>query len=89
MSPFNRIATEGRGYGVGAWLGVQQPDQITTDLLKNIATTVLLKTPEAGYGEVSKMFGVKPSLLKQLVTRQNILFSKGGSFSLVTHFKDT
>jgi hypothetical protein len=89
LSPFNRIATEGRGYGVGAWLGVQQPDQITTDLLKNIATTVLLKTPEAGYGEVSKMFGVKPSLLKQLVTRQNILFSKGGSFSLVTHFKDT
>lgn len=87
LSPFNRIATEGRGYGVGAWLGVQQPDQVTDDLLRNTATIVLLSTPETGFGEVSKMFGVKPSLLKQLVPRENILFSKGKSFSLLTHFK--
>ena len=88
LSPFNRIATEGRGYGVGAWLGVQQPDQVTDDLLRNTATIFLLSTPETGFSEVSKMFGVKPSLLKQLVPRENILFSKGKSFTLLKHFKD-
>jgi hypothetical protein len=88
LSPFNRIGTEGRGFGVGAWLGVQQPDQLTSDLLKNFATFMLLKTPESTYNEVCRMFGVKPSLLKQLVPRQNMLFSAGGAFSLVDHFKD-
>lgn len=88
MSPFNRIGTEGRGYGVGAWLGVQQPDQVTNDLLRNFATYFLLKIPESSNVEVSRMFGVKPSLLKQLVPRENVLFSCGGSYSLVTHFKD-
>ena len=89
MSPFNRIGTEGRGYGVGAWLGVQQPDQITQDLLRNFATFFLLKTPESAYNEVTRMFGVKPSLLKQLVPRENTLFSAGKSYDLVSHFKDS
>lgn len=89
MSPFNRIGTEGRGYGVGAWLGVQQPDQVTPDLLRNFATFFLLKTPESAYNEVCRMFGVKPSLLKQLVPRDNILFSSGKAYDLVSHFKDS
>ncbi|MEC4878226.1 type IV secretion system DNA-binding domain-containing protein [Pseudomonas sp. NC26] len=88
LSPVNRIATEGRGYGVGVWAGVQQPDQVTPDLLKNVSTYFLLKTPETTYGEVSRMFGVKPSLLKQLQNRQNVLFSAGDAFTLVTHFKE-
>lgn len=88
LSPVNRIATEGRGYGVGVWAGVQQPDQVTPDLLKNVATYFLLKTPETTYGEVSRMFGVKPSLLRQLQNRHNVLFSAGDAFTLVTHFKE-
>jgi hypothetical protein len=88
LSPFNRIGTEGRGYGVGAWLGVQQPDQITPDLLKNFATYMLLKVPEASYKEMQNKFGLKPNSLKQLVARENILYSDGGSWHLLPHFKD-
>ena len=87
LDPFNRIGTEGRGYGVGVWCGVQQPDQVTKDLLKNFATYFLLKTPEASYNEVAKLFGTKPSQLKQLVARENLLFGTGGPYSLVTHFR--
>lgn len=88
MSPFNRIGTEGRGYGVGIWCGVQQPDQVTADLLKNFATFFILKTPESTYPEVSRMFGVKPAYMKQLTARENILFSASGGYSLVSHFKE-
>lgn len=87
LDPFNRIGTEGRGYGVGVWCGVQQPDQVTKDLLKNFATYFLLKTPEASYAEVAKLFGTKPAQLKQLVPRQNVLFGTGGPYSLVNHFR--
>ncbi|WGK63363.1 type IV secretion system DNA-binding domain-containing protein (plasmid) [Halopseudomonas sp. SMJS2] len=88
LSPFNRIGTEGRGYGVGIWAGVQSPDQVTQDLLKNFATYFVLATPEAAAGDVSRMFGIKPSYLKQLVPKDNILFSAGSNYSLVRHFRD-
>ncbi len=88
LSPFNRIGTEGRGYGVGIWCGVQQPDQVTQDLLKNFSTYCLLKVPEASYGEMSRMFSIKPSYLKQLQPRENMLFSANGPYTLVNHFKD-
>lgn len=88
LSPFNRIGTEGRGYGVGIWCGVQQPDQVTQDLLKNFSTYCLLKVPEASYTEMARMFSVKPSYLKQLQPRENMLFSANGPYTLVNHFKD-
>lgn len=87
ISPFNRIGTEGRGYGVGVWCGVQQPDQVTKDLLKNFATFFLLKTPDASYQEITKLFGVRPTLLKSLLPRENLLFGTGGPYSLVNHFR--
>jgi len=87
IDPFNRIGTEGRGYGVGVWCGVQQPDQVTKDLLKNFATYFLLKVPEASYAEVAKLFGTKPAQLRQLVPRENCLFGTGGAYSLVNHFR--
>jgi hypothetical protein len=88
IDPFNRIGTEGRGYGVGVWCGVQATDQVTKDLLKNFATYFLLKTPEASYPEVAKLFGPRPAQLKQLVARENLLFGTGGAYSLVNHFRD-
>ncbi|MCU9528122.1 serine-rich family protein [Pseudomonas mosselii] len=87
ISPFNRIGTEGRGYGVGVWCGVQQPDQVTKDLLKNFATFFLLKTPDASYQEITKLFGVRPTLLKSLQPRENLLFGTGGGYTLVNHFR--
>lgn len=88
VSPLNRIGTEGRGFGVGAWCGVQLPNQVTEDLLKNFTTFFLLHTTEASFRETSKLFGVKPSALKALKPRENVLFNAGeGGYSLVTHFR--
>lgn len=87
LSPFNRIGTEGRGYGVGIWCGVQQPDQVTTDLMKNFCTFFVLRTPESSFGEVSRMFGIKPAYLKQLQPRENALFSANSPYTLVNQFK--
>lgn len=88
LSPLNRIGTEGRGFGVGAWCGVQLPNQVTEDLLKNFTTFFLLHTTEASYTETGKLFGVKPSALKALKPRENVLFNAGGSgYTLVTHFR--
>lgn len=87
LSPINRIATEGRGYGVGVWAGVQSADQVTQDMIKNFSTYFLLRTTEASYAEVSKLFGAPPALLKQLKARENVLYGTGGPYSLVCHFK--
>lgn len=88
LSPFNRIGTEGRGYGVGIWCGVQQPDQVTPDLMKNFCTFFVLRTPESSFQEVSRMFGIKPAYLKQLQPRENVLFSANSPYTLVNHFKE-
>ena len=87
ISPFNRIVTEGRGYGVGAWAGVQSPDQVTKDMMKNSDTSFLLKTPEASVKDITSMFGAKPAQLKLLEVKKNALFSSGSGYSLVEHFR--
>ncbi|WP_409287009.1 type IV secretion system DNA-binding domain-containing protein [Pseudomonas guariconensis] len=87
ISPLNRIGTEGRGYGVGAWCGVQLPNQVTEDLLKNFATFFLLKVPDASHLETCKLFGTKPNQLKALIPRQNVLFGTGSGYSVVNHFR--
>jgi hypothetical protein len=87
LSPFNRIGTEGRGYGVGIWCGVQQPDQVTADLMKNFCTFFVLRTPESSVQEVSRMFGIKPAFLKLLKPQENAMFSANSPWTLVNQFK--
>lgn len=88
LSPVNRIATEGRGFGVGVWMGVQQPDQVTQDQLRNFAFYFLLKTPESSSKEMQRMFGLKPNQLKQLEFRENCQYSAGGKYVCVSQFKE-
>ena len=83
LSPVNRIATEGRGFGVGVWMGVQQPDQVTQDQLRNFAFYFLLKTPESSSKEMQRMFTLKPNQLKLLEFRENCLYSAGQKLSLI------
>lgn len=87
LSPVNRIATEGRGFGLGVWMGVQQPDQVTQDQLRNFAFYFLLKTPESSNKEMIRMFGLKPNQLKQLEFRENCLYSDGQKYVTVKQFK--
>lgn len=88
LSPVNRIATEGRGFGVGVWMGVQQPDQVTQDQLRNFAFYFLLKTPESSSKEMQRMFTLKPNQLKQLEFRENCLYSAGQKYVCVRQFKE-
>ena len=87
LTPVNRIATEGRGYGLGVWIGVQQPDQVTQDLLRNFSFYFLLKTPESSSKEMQRMFNIKPNQLKQLVARENCLYSSVNPYVTVNQFK--
>lgn len=88
LSPVNRIATEGRGFGLGVWMGVQQPDQVTQDQLRNFAFYFLLKTPESSSKEMQRMFSLKPNQLKQLEFRENCLYSAGQKYVCVRQFKE-
>jgi hypothetical protein len=88
LSPVNRIATEGRGFGLGVWMGVQQPDQVTQDQLRNFAFYFLLKTPESSSKEMLRMFSLKPNQLKQVVPRDNCLYSNSQKFVTVRQFKE-
>ena len=88
LSPVNRIATEGRGFGVGVWMGVQQPDQVTQDQLRNFAFYFLLKTPESSSKEMQRMFTLKPNQLKLLEFRENCLYSAGQKYVCVRQFKE-
>lgn len=87
LTPVNRIATEGRGYGLGIWVGVQQPDQVTQDLLRNFAFYFLLKTPESSSKEMIRMFNLKPNQLKLVMPRENCLYSSGKGFEIVNQFR--
>lgn len=88
LTPVNRLATEGRGYGLGVWVGVQQPDQVTQDLLRNFSFYFLLKTPESSSKEMQRMFNIKPNQLKQLVFRENCLYSSSSQYVTVSQFKE-
>lgn len=88
LSPVNRIATEGRGFGLGVWMGVQQPDQVTQDQLRNFSFYFLLKTPESSSKEMLRMFSLKPNQLKLLAFRENCLYSSGQKYVCVKQFKE-
>jgi len=88
LSPVNRIATEGRGFGIGVWMGVQQPDQVTQDQLRNFSFYFLLNTPESSSKEMMRMFSLKPNQLKLLEGRENCLYSCGKKYVAVRHFKE-
>tara|TARA_R110002124_G_scaffold128157_14_gene288673 strand:+ start:5118 stop:6473 length:1356 start_codon:yes stop_codon:yes gene_type:complete len=88
LAPVNRIATEGRGFGLGVWMGVQQPDQVTQDLLRNISFYFVLKTPESSSKEMVRMFNVKPNQLKQLIFRENCLYSSSNPYVVVRQFSE-
>jgi hypothetical protein len=87
MSPLNRIATEGRGYGVGMGVGVQLVKQVTEEMLKNFSTRVILKLQESSYPEAIKNFGATKTQLKQLRPKSNCLFGTGEGYSIVNSFR--
>ncbi len=81
-NPMDRIATEGRGYGLGLWLGVQDTQHITRDILTNSALKSIFAVESSALSNTKKMFGVDEKRLRQLVPKRNRLVNFGGGYSL-------
>jgi len=73
MSPVNRIATEGRKFGVGMICGVQYPQQLNEATRNAFATTVALPVESHRWKEVERMMRVSSSALSSLTPRSTAL----------------
>lgn len=84
MSPINRIATEGRGYGCGVLAGVQRIQHVTDDMAANFNSVFMAASPHASYPQIQKNFGVNSRQLSKLIPQKNFLFLESdGKYSLV------
>ena len=84
MSPHNRIVTEGRGYGMGLWAGVQSTRHVSSDFIKCSALKTVLKIEEAGYAEAIKDLGIPRKRLEMLIPKRNRWVDMGAGFELAT-----
>lgn len=82
LNPSNRINTEGRGFGMGLWLGVQSSGQLSKDMIKNSSLKAILSVEEGSYNEIKRDFGIPSERLKLLVPRVNRLVNMGGGYKL-------
>ena len=78
LSPLNRIATEGRKYGLGLIMGVQSPQHLTTDALDNFGTQILLKTAPTAQDRASRVFKVPDTVLENLELKRDAMVSISG-----------
>jgi len=65
----NRIATEGRGFGIGMVIGSQSPRHFTDDIKDNLGTTILLPVNTSNYGEACSKFKLNQRQLQELQPR--------------------
>lgn len=79
LSPLNRIATEGRKFGLGMVLGVQSLSHLTEDVLENFGMQVILKLSQQACDKAARLFKVQENVLAGLVPKRDALFSMNGS----------
>lgn len=85
MSPFPRIVTEGRKFGLGALIGAQLTSQIKKEVLGNISTQILLPLPRSEWKAIQSSYGVTPSLLNELQPKSDGLISIDGDDARPLH----
>lgn len=74
FSPLNRIATEGRKFGLGMVVGVQRAEHLTEDQRLNCAATFVLPVaPEARAG-TAKYLGCLPAMLESIEPRAEAVY---------------
>jgi hypothetical protein len=87
LAPLNRIATEGRKYGLALLMGVQSPRHLSDDAFDNFAMTLLLKVSHNAQERIGRLFKIKESMLQAVKPRKEALYSLNGSrFTQVTLF---
>lgn len=63
MSPFPRIVTEGRKFGMGTLIGAQSTNQISKEILGNIALSFILPLPRSEWRGAKQVFGLDESMM--------------------------
>ena len=62
----NRIAADGRKYGLGLWVASQRPSHITGDVLSNTFTKIVLPVDSSDLVKTSKTFNFSADILASL-----------------------
>lgn len=84
LSPLNRIATEGRKYGLALIMGVQSPKHLSDDAFDNFGMTLLLKINHSAQERMSRLFKIRESVLQSIEPRQSAVYSvNGGRFNTI------
>ena len=87
MGPLNRIATEGRKFGLGTLFGLQTPSQLSEEVRSVLATIILYQPAKEKYREVKKLWGVEAIMLDSLQPKRDALYSlNSGEFTPVHLF---
>jgi hypothetical protein len=79
MSPLNRIATEGRKFGLALIMGVQSPKHLSDDSFENFGMTLLLKINHNAQDRMTRLFRIPESVLQAIEPRQSGLYSVNGA----------
>lgn len=85
MSAINRIATEGRKYGLGMITGVQSPDHVTDEMRTNFASKFVLSVDPGAIGDLKRQLGVPPERMRQIQPRRDALVSLNGGAYIPVH----
>lgn len=79
LSPLNKIATEGRKYGLGLIMGVQSIRHLSDDAADNFAMTMVLKLTDKATERAAKLFRVPEAVLESMEVRHHALVGFNGS----------
>lgn len=85
MSALNRIATEGRKFGLGMIVGVQSPDHVTEELKVNFASKFVLSVDPGALPILKRSLGVPPERMHGIQPRRDALVSLNGGRFVQTH----
>ena len=75
MAPLNRIATEGRKYGLALLLGVQKVEHLTDDLLDSMGALFVLPVARSQRDGLARRLHLPKTLLDGLRPRAEALYS--------------
>lgn len=85
MSPFPRIVTEGRKFGLGTLIGAQSPDQISREILGNISTQIVLPLVRSEWRSAKNVFGLESAQLEAIRPKSDGFLSINGKKSTPVH----
>lgn len=90
MSPFPRIITEGRKFGLGALIGCQIPAQISDEIRRNISAFFQLPVVRESQDESRRKLKLPKGMIEGLIARKEALLSlNGGEYRKIDMWRFT